>query len=295
MKSQVIKSDVLLLITAIIWGFAFVAQRMGMDYVEPFTFNGFRFALGSLSLIPLLLIQRVHFSESSANKSSISLRYVVISGGLTGLALFTGASLQQIGLVYTTAGKAGFITGLYVVIVPIILRLVGQRSSVGTWIGAFLAVIGLFFLSVTDEFTVEFGDFLEIIGAFFWAGHVILVGFFSRKIHPIKLSFIQFVTCSLLSLLTAVFIETITLSSLLEATVPILYGGLCSVGIAYTLQVVAQRDAHPSHAAILLSLESVFAAIGGWLILNEFLSLRAIGGCGLMFAGMLFSQLYKRR
>ncbi len=293
MKSKVFGSDFLLLITAMIWGFAFVAQRVGMDFVGPYTFNAVRFALGSLSLIPLVLFFKNRKSKSESKNQDLPLSGIILRGGLTGIVLFAGASLQQVGLVYTTAGKAGFITGLYVVIVPIIWMLLGKKSGLNTWIGALIAAIGLYFLSVTEEFTIQFGDLLEIIGAFFWAMHVILVGTFSRKINPIVLSMIQFAFCSLFSFITAIAVETITIPSLLDAAIPILYGGLGSVGIAYTLQVVAQRNAHPAHAAILLSLESVFAAVGGWLMLSEVLSFRSKVGCALMFFGMLASQLRK--
>lgn len=293
MKSQLIKSDVLLLITGLIWGFAFVAQRIGMDYVGPFTFNGVRFALGSLSLIPLVLITRRKTATQQVRKQQLGPVKLLLFGCLTGLALFLGASLQQVGLVYTTAGKAGFITGLYVVIVPILWLFRGRKSGSGTWLGALLAAIGLYLLSVTGDFKIQFGDLLEIIGAFFWAIHILLIDYFSKRINPIVLSMIQFAFCSVFSLVTAGIFETIILQGILDAAIPILYGGLGSVGVAYTLQVVAQRHAHPAHAAIILSLESVFAAVGGWLILNEFLSNRSLIGCALMFGGMLVSQLRK--
>lgn len=295
MKSKVFGSDVLLLITATIWGFAFVAQRVGMDYVGPYTFNAARFALGSLSLIPLALYFRMKQPSTDNLDTVTSVQGLILRGGAAGLALFAAASLQQVGLVYTTAGKAGFITGLYVVIVPIIWMILGQRSGIGTWIGALMATVGLYFLSVTEEFTIQFGDLLEIIGAFFWATHVILVGLFSKKCNPIYLSLVQFAFCSFFSFVTALAVETITVPSLLDATIPLLYGGLASVGIAYTLQVVAQRNAHPAHAAIILSLESVFAAVGGWLLLNEVLSIRSKTGCALMFIGMLVSQIRRKR
>lgn len=291
MKSKLIGSDALLMITALIWGFAFVAQRVGMDYVGPFTFNAVRFALGSLSLIPLALYFKRKENTLNEKNQKLTSFGLILRGGVTGLVLFAGASLQQVGLVYTTAGKAGFITGLYVVIVPILWMVLGRRSGLSTWVGALLAAIGLYFLSVTEEFTIQFGDLLEIVGAFFWAMHVILVGYYSKRINPIYLSMLQFAFCSLFSFITAFAIETIVLSSLMDALIPILYGGLGSVGIAYTLQVVAQRNAHPAHAAIILSLESVFAAVGGWLLLNEMLSNRAKIGCLLMFIGMLASQI----
>ena len=292
MKGVTVKSDALLLTTAIIWGFAFVAQRVGMDYVGPFTFNGIRFAVGSLSLVPLVLISREQPASSRQILPNPGPKTIFFGGAALGLALFSGASLQQIGLVYTTAGKAGFITGLYVIIVPILGLFWKQQPKIGTWIGAILAAIGLYFLSVTEQFTIEMGDLLVLVGAFFWAAHVLIIGWLSPRINPIKLAFSQYLACSILSLITAYFVETITLTSILEAAIPILYGGLLSVGVAYTLQVIAQRDAHPAHAAILLSLEAVFAAFGGWLLLGEIISPRGLVGCGLMLVGMLLSQLW---
>ena len=292
MKFGTVKSDALLLITAIIWGFAFVAQRIGMDYVGPFTFNGIRFAIGSLSLLPLVILSRGQQTPSDTIRPRAGLKTILLGGGALGLALFAGASLQQIGLVYTTAGKAGFITGLYVIIVPILGLIWRQQPKMGTWIGAFLAAIGLYFLSVTEQFTIAPGDLLVLIGAFFWAAHVLIIGWLSPRINPIKLAFSQYLVCSILSLITAAFIEDIRMQSIFQAAIPILYGGLLSVGIAYTLQVIAQRDAHPAHAAILLSMEAVFAAIGGWLILDEIISARGLFGCGLMLTGMLLSQLW---
>lgn len=290
MHSKTLKSDSLMLLTAAIWGFAFVAQRVGMDYVGPFTYNGVRFALGSLSLIPLIF-----FMDYKKKKTGIPVEYnkgLLIKGGLAaGFFLFIAASLQQVGLVYTTAGKAGFITGLYVVIVPILGLFWRQRPGFGTWLGAVIAAVGLYFLSVKEDFSIAYGDFLEFIGAFFWAGHVLLIGWLSPRVPAIRLASLQFAMCSALCLVTAFITETVALTPIFHAAVPILYGGLMSVGIAYTLQVVAQKDAPPSHAAILLSLEAVFAVIGGWLILNEHLDLRGVLGCSLMLSGMLLSQL----
>jgi drug/metabolite transporter (DMT)-like permease len=286
MHVRTLKSDLLLLLAAVIWGFAFVAQRVGMNYVGPFTFNGVRFALGGSSLFPILLSTQRRRSV----QPDTSMRTLVVGGGLAGVVLFIAVSLQQIGIVYTTAGKAGFITGLYVVLVPILGLFRKQYTAAGTWIGAILAAVGLYLLSITGNFTIAFGDLLELIGAFFWAGHVHIIGWFSRKINPIVLACFQFITCSVLSLIMASFVEVVTLQKIFEAGIPILYGGLLSVGVAYTLQVVAQRDAHPAHAAILLSLETVFAVVGGWMLLDEILSLRGLFGCALMLAGMLVSQ-----
>lgn len=292
MHVRTLKSDALLLLTATLWGFAFVAQRVGMDYVGPFTFNGVRFALGSLSLLPLIILtERNRDAHRERILPKADKRTMLIGGGLAGLVLFLGASLQQIGLAYTTAGKAGFITGLYVVLVPILGLFWGQRVPGGTWVGAVLAAVGLYFLSVTEDFTLAPGDLLELIGAFFWAAHVLLLGWLSPQMDSLKLAVTQFAICSLLSLLTALFVEVVSLHGILQAALPILYGGLISVGVAYTLQVVAQRDANPAHAGILLSMETVFAALGGYLLLNETLSGRGLFGCTLMFSGMLSSQL----
>lgn len=292
MKPSTIKADILLLTAAIIWGTAFVAQRIGMDYVGPFTYNGIRFALGGISLLPLLAISRHKPLNGHRDHPPAGPKLMLFGGLLAGVALFAGASLQQVGLVYTTAGKAGFITGLYVVIVPLLGLIWRQRPSVGTWLGAILATVGLYYLSVTEQLTIALGDLLNLIGAFFWAGHVLIIGWLSRRIRPIRLAFWQFLACALLSMLTAVIFEEISLGGIRAAAIPILYGGLVSVGVAYTLQVVAQRDSHPAHAAILLSMECPFAALGGWLILSEVLGMRGFIGSGLMLAGMLVSQLW---
>lgn len=292
---QTLTSDSLLLLTAAIWGFAFVAQRVGMEHVGPFGFNGVRFALGCLVLLPFLFRNGMRDERASSRDPGLFSLPSLGGGLLAGLVLFCGASFQQVALVYTTAGNAGFITGLYVVLVPIIGIALGHRTHAGTWIGAALAAVGLYLLSVTDQFTVSPGDLLVLIGAFFWAGHVLIIGWLSPRQDPLKIAFLQYAACAVLSLFVAGGMEQNTASRYLSATVPILYGGVLSVGVAYTLQVVAQKKARPAHAAIILSLEAVFAAIGGWIILGEILSPRAIAGCILMFCGMLISQLWRGR
>lgn len=285
------KSNILLLITAIIWGFAFVAQRAGMDHVGPFTFNAVRFALGGISLIPLLIINRkrnFNFQYLSDTKNN----HFIYGGIIAGIILFLGSTFQQTGLVYTTAGKAGFITGLYIILVPVFGIFIKNRTSSGTWAGAIIAVVGLYFLSVTDSFSIAFGDLLVLVSGIFWAAHVLLIGKISPKTDPIQLAFFQFIICSFLSLIAAVISETSTITNIYNASIPILYAGVCSVGIAYTLQVIAQREAHPAHAAIIMSLEAVFALIGGWLILNETIPIKGLIGCALMLTGMIVSQLF---
>ena len=291
MENKALKADLLLLLTAGIWGLAFVAQRVGMDYVGPYTYNALRFALGSLSLLPLIYLSARKRRRQQPELPQGDGRAILVGGMIAGLALFAGSSFQQVGLVYTTAGNAGFITGLYVVMVPLLGLFWKQRPTAGTWVGAVLAATGLYFLSVTEDLTLKPGDFLVLISAFFWSVHVLVIGWLSPKMDSLKLSAVQFAVCSLFSLLVALAIETMTLASILAATMPIIYGGLFSVGIAYTLQVVAQRHAHPAHSAIILSLEGSFAALGGWLLLGEILSPRGLLGCALMLSGMILSEL----
>ncbi|MBC2711844.1 MAG: DMT family transporter [Desulfosarcina sp.] len=292
MQTRHLKSDLLFLLSATIWGFAFVAQRMGMDHVGPFTFNGIRFFLGAMVLVPFIYSNRKNQPRKHDGSSQIHTKRLILYGSLAGLTIFGGASLQQVGLVYTTAGKAGFITCLYVVIVPIMGLLWGQRTNAGTWAGALMAATGMYLLSVNEDFTISFGDLLELMGAVLWACHIHLIGWLSPKTDSLQLAFVQFMVCAAASLVTAVVIETAGVADIAAAALPIIYGGALSVGVAYTLQVVAQRHAHPAHAAILLSLEAVFAAVGGWLILGEVMSDRGMVGCFLMFTGMLVSQLY---
>lgn len=292
MQNSHLKSDLLFLLSAIIWGFAFVAQRMGMDHVGPFTFNGIRFLLGAMVLVPFIYRSRNAQSRKLDHGNPFHGNRLLLYGGLAGLAIFAGASFQQVGLVYTTAGKAGFITGLYVVIVPIMGLLWGQRTTAGTWGGACMAAVGMYLLSVNEDFSISFGDLLELLGAVLWACHIHLIGWLSPKTDSLQLAFVQFLVCAVASLLVAVAIETTSFAAITAAALPIIYGGALSVGVAYTLQVVAQRHAHPAHAAILLSLEAVFAALGGWLVLGELMSGRGMLGCVLMFTGMLVSQLY---
>lgn len=280
------KADLLLLITAIIWGFAFVAQRMGMDHMGPFTFNALRFTLGGLSLLPVLFLTR----RKAKQHSLLPIKQFLLPVLLTGLVLFAGASLQQIGLVGTTAGKAGFITGLYVILVPLLALLWGKRTHLAHWAGAILAAIGLYFLSVRGDLTVSSFDLIVLSGAFMWAVHVHLIARYSAQVGPIRLSIMQFLICGVLSAIAAMIFEAPTLTTITDGIWPILYGSFLSVGLAYTLQVVAQRTADPTHAVVILSMEGAFAALGGWLVLNEILTLRDLGGSALILAGTLISQ-----
>ena len=280
-----------MLLTAAIWGFAFVAQRVGNAYMGPFTFNAIRFSLGAVALLPLLFWQR----KKGVDLPQVHWRKLAFPVLLTGLVLFAGATLQQVGLLGTTAGKAGFITGLYVILVPILALTWGKRTHPAHWVGAVLAVVGLYFLSVKSGFSISPYDLIVLVGAFIWAGHVHLIDRYAGKVGPVRLAIFQFAITGVLSAFVAVLFETIDLAGIMAGIWPILYGAFLSVGLAYTLQIVAQRRADPAHAAIILSLEGAFAALGGWLILHETLGLRGLIGCGLMLTGTMVSQLVGKR
>ena len=287
MNTKKIKSTILLFLTAIIWGFAFVAQRVGAEFVGAFTFNGIRFLLGTISLIPVILI----FEKEKFNKEKF--KKTLFSGLLAGIVLFIASTLQQFGVEITgSAGKAGFLTGLYIVLVPLIRFVMGKKTSILTFFGAVFAVIGLFFLCMTgDEISFGIGDVVLIIGAFFWAGHILVVDKFVNDVSPLKFSMTQFFVCGFLSIIFALFTEEIEFSAIQSAGIPILYGGLMSVGVAYTCQILGQKDADPTFASIVFSTESVFSAIGGAIILHEIMSGRGYLGCVLIFIGIILSQL----
>lgn len=285
-----LKADLILILAAIIWGFAFVAQRIGMEYVGPFTFNGIRFALGALVLVPFLLRKKNNSKQATTIPGERN--KLIIGSFVTGLLLFAGVSLQQVGLQTTTAGKAGFLTGLYVVFVPVFGMFLHHKTGLFVWLGVILSAVGLYFLSITQEFTISTGDLLVLGCALVFSGHVLIIGWLSPKMDPYKLAATQFSVCAILSLIVAISIEPIVLSKIIDAAVPICYGGILSVGVAYTLQVIAQQKANPAHASIILSLEAVFAAIGGWMILHEHLTNRSLAGCFLMLLGMIVVQVY---
>lgn len=289
--SHPLRSSLALGGTALIWGFAFVAQRVGLGHLGAFTFNGLRFALGAVSLLPLM----VFIKPSTLSSSQASWRATVVPGVLAGIVLFIATSLQQLGLIWTSAGKAAFLTGFYILLVPLFGLLLRRKPHPGVWWGAGVALIGLYLLSVTEAFTIGVGDVLQIVGALFWAVHILLIDRFSPRVDPLKLSALQFSVCSLLSLTVAVPLESFTLEGLSSGLVPLLYAGIGSVGIAYTLQVVGQRGIAPGPAALIMSLETVFAAVGGGLLLGETLSLRELVGCAFMLLGMVMAQLWPAR
>ena len=291
MPNHALRADLLMLLTALIWGTGFVAQTAGMDHIGPYLFSGLRFALGSLCLMPLILRN----AKTARVPEPLLNRGMLRAGIIMGLALALGINLQQVGLLFTSVTNSGFITGLYVIVVPLLGLLLGHKTGLGTWLGCLLAVVGMCLLSIGDNFHVASGDWLQLIGAFVWGGHVVLVSLFASRHDPIRLAFLQFATCSVVSLLLAVLFEPIALNAIIDAGPALLYGGIVAVGVGYTLQVVAQKHAIASHAAIILSLEAVFAAIAGAWILGEALQLRGYIGCGLMLAGMLLAQLWPKK
>lgn len=296
-----LKGNLMLLLTALIWGSSFVAQRAGMDYIEPFTFNGIRSLIGGLVLIPVIfLLTRTGLggAEQEAEASSLpkdkkAERKTLLIGGIScGIVLFIASSLQQIGVVYTTAGKAGFITALYVIIVPIMGIFIGKKIRPIVWLCVLLSIAGLYLLCMKDGFSLGKGDLLVLLCAVAFALHIMVIDHFSPKTDGVKLSCIQFLVCGLISLVPMFAAETPVLSRILDCWVPILYAGVLSCGVAYTLQVVAQKDTNPTIAAMLLSLESVFAVITGVIILHEQISARELAGCVMMFAAIIIAQLF---
>lgn len=324
MNKRVLTADLLLLVTAAVWGFGFVAQRSGMQFVGPFTFNGIRFLLGSLSLVPLIAFRRR--GQLIRGEGTVQKKRLFLYSFLAGSCIFIGVSLQQLGIMVTTAGNAGFITGLYVIFTPIFGIFLGKKTGKPTWLGGIITLTGLYLISTAGPFGgLNPGDLIIALSAVFWAFHVLIIDRLVQKVDPIVLSSGQFAVAGLLALAAAFLIEpilsawletagqnfraeglfswqslpalinglsagAIPSSLILSAAIPILYGGLVSVGIGYTLQTVAQKNAPPAHAAIILSLEGSFAALGGILILSEPHGGRTLIGFALMLTGMLISQ-----
>jgi len=319
-----LRADILLLLTAAVWGFGFVAQRSGMEHIGPFAFNGIRFILGSLFLLPIIFFRRRRYTGKIASPRSLLFPSLAAGG-----CIFTAVLLQQFGILFTTAGNAGFITGLYVVFTPIFGIFLGRKTGPATWFGSILTFSGLYFLSVAGRPSVNPGDIIIIFSAVLWTIHVLLIDRFMNleisgsSLDPVELSAGQFSVCGILMLLGAFLAEPYvipiveridpallsaglfkwqpfpslvselwagTMQISCEMAIPILYGGICSVGIAYTLQVVAQRDAPPAHATIILCFEGCFAAIGGVLLLSEKAGAWTLLGFILMLAGMLATQ-----
>lgn len=292
--SKKLKGNLLLLLTSIIWGSAFVAQSLGTDHLGPFAFNGVRNLIAGLFLLAVIpfLKSKDTAGEQATPISSSEKKTLLIGGIACGLILFVAGYFQQSGVRLTTAGKAGFITTLYVVIVPIIGLVLGKKVSKKVWFCVMLAAVGLYYLSIKPgSFDINRGDLLIAVCAFFFSLHILVIDHFSPKVDGVKMSCIQFFVCGIANLISMTFFEVFELSSVINAMIPILYTAIMSSGVGYTLQIVAQKDTDPTIASLILSLESVFAVLAGMLILKESLSLREVIGCVLIFAATIIAQL----
>lgn len=280
-----------LLLAAFIWGSAFIAQSVGMDHIGPFTFQSIRFLIGGIVLLPVMFIRKRISKTKAFEKTKESKSKLLKSGVICGLFLTVAASFQQVGLVYTTPGKAGFLTTLYVLFVPLFSLFFKKTPSLNVWIAVLGAMVGLYLLCMNGSLALSFGDTLVFISALCYAAHIIAVDKLSADVDPIKLSSIQFLTVGIVSLIPTLTVETPDISSIMSAWLPILYTGILSSGVAYTLQVVAQRYTEPTIAAITMSFESVFAVICECLILLNFPSFKESVGCIIMFGAIVLAQL----
>lgn len=283
------KNALMLVLTAFIWGTAFVAQSVGMDYVEPFTFNGVRSLIGGITLLPcIVLLNKINGKQEVEQGTK---RDLIIGGIACGLLLFMASSLQQMGIQYTSAGKAGFITAFYIVIVPVLGIFLRKKIGWKIWAAVMLSLAGLYFLCITESFTIGKGDLLIFLCAIVFSLHILVIDYFAPKVDGVKMSCIQFFVCGLVSIPCMFLWEAPELGAILNAWMPILYAGVLSCGVAYTLQIVGQKNVNPAIASLILSLESCFSVLAGWVLLGERLSAREAVGCILMFAAILLAQL----
>ena len=290
-----IKNGIMLVLTAFIWGTAFVAQSVGMDYLGPFTFNGVRSLIGGAALLPCIWLFQKGKGKAT-EKPSRGARKELIAGGIAcGLLLFAASSLQQIGIQYTTAGKAGFITAFYIVIVPVLGIFLHKKISGKVWGAVAIALAGLYFLCITEKFAVGKGDILIFLCALVFSIHILVIDYFSPKVDGVKMSCIQFFVCGIVSLPPMFFTETPKIGAIVEGWAPLLYAGVLSCGVAYTLQIIGQKNVNPAVASLILSLESCFSVLAGWMVLGEKLSVRESVGCVLMFAAIILAQLPDRK
>lgn len=302
MTGYTLRQSCILFLTALIWGVAFVAQSAGMEYLGPFTYNGVRSVLGGLVLLPCIaLLGRIQ-GQSGAETGSVqgqsgaAGRKQLLTGGLCcGIVLFVASNFQQFGIQYTTVGKAGFITAMYIVIVPLLGLLVHRKVGLQVWIGVLFGITGLYLLCMKDSFRLEKGDALVLVCAFIFSLHILVIDHFSQKVDGVKMSCIQFWVCGILSLLCSFVFETPNLQNILAAWMPVCYGGILSCGVAYTLQIIGQKGMNPTVASLILSMESVVAVVAGFLILGQSMSRRELFGCLMMVLAIVSAQLPERK
>ena len=288
------KSNLMLLLCAMIWGSAFVAQSAGMDHIGPWTFNAMRSLIGGLTLLILMpfldRVRNVKKEDAHMDKK------VLLTGGIAcGVVLCFASYFQQTGIQYTTVGKAGFLTALYTIAVPVLGILVGKKTRPLVWVCVVISVIGFYFLSLEGSFSLGLGDGLVLIGSLLFAVHILVIDYFSPKTDGVRLSCIQFFTAGIISFVPMMIFEQPSFTAILQAAAPILYAGVLSSGAGYTLQIVGQKGADPTIASLILSLESVFAAISGFLFLHQVLSHREVFGCALIFLAIIISQLPEKK
>ena len=291
MKQQ-IKSSLILLLTATIWGVAFVAQSVGMEYIGPFTFNAIRCVLGGLVLIPVILVLKKKKETGAENQEKEDKKTLWAGGIACGVILCIASNLQQFGIMEASVGKSGFFTALYIVMIPVIGIFIGKRPGIKLWFCVALAVVGMYLLCMKDgSFTIERADIMLLLCALAFSFHILVVDYFSPKVDGVKMSCIQFFVCGVLSAVRMLFTETPDISNIQAAWLPLLYAGLLSCGVGYTLQIVGQKGINPIIASLIMSLESVISALAGWVILGQVLSPKEILGCVLMFVAIIITQI----
>jgi len=291
MKQQ-IKSSLILLLTATIWGVAFVAQSVGMEYIGPFTFNAIRCVLGGLALIPVILVLKKKKETGAENQEKEDKKTLWAGGIACGVILCIASNLQQFGIMEASVGKSGFFTALYIVMIPVIGIFIGKRPGIKLWFCVALAVVGMYLLCMKDgSFTIERADIMLLLCALAFSFHILVVDYFSPRVDGVKMSCIQFFVCGVLSAVGMLFTETPDISNIQAAWLPLLYAGLLSCGVGYTLQIVGQKGINPVIASLIMSLESVISALAGWVILGQVLSPKEILGCVLMFVAIIITQI----
>lgn len=291
MKQQ-IKSSLILLLTATIWGVAFVAQSVGMEYIGPFTFNAIRCVLGGLALIPVILVLKKKKETGAENQEKEDKKTLWAGGIACGVILCIASNLQQFGIMEASVGKSGFFTALYIVMIPVIGIFIGKRPGIKLWFCVALAVVGMYLLCMKDgSFTIDRADIMLLLCALAFSFHILVVDYFSPKVDGVKMSCIQFFVCGVLSAVGMLFTETPDISNIQAAWLPLLYAGLLSCGVGYTLQIVGQKGINPVIASLIMSLESVISALAGWVILGQVLSPKEILGCVLMFVAIIITQI----
>lgn len=290
MKNK-LTANLALLLTALIWGLGFVSQRAGMEHIGPFTFNAARSFLGCLSLIPVIFWVKFSKPDMRSNAKKFYQRINLLKAGcFCGLAMFIAMGIQQYSIQYVTAGKSGFITALYIIFVPLIALFMGAKIAKRVFVSVIMAVYGLYLLCYQAGGGINVYDILSLVGAFFYGVHILIVDHYSRRVHPVKMSCMQFLVVGILSLILVAFFETPTIQTLAACKIPLLYSGFIATGIAYTLQIYGQKYTFPILATLILCLESVFAVVGGTLILGEVMSTREILGCVLMISAVILAN-----